>query len=145
MALINSYNHSSQILIRPVNYNTIVHLGSSDRRPTSAARTGARPELNCQSTNKPDRGLGLPASAARSDLTQPRTSSRYGLMFWARSWGFWPQKRLSTDNITHKLSRYTSPQRVVSSTLSLVRIMNNTIFPYYKYVIITQFPPRFHT
>ena len=78
MALINSYNHSSQ-LFRPVNYNTIVHFGSSDRRPTSAARTGARSELNCQSTNKPDRGRDLPTSAARGDLTQPRTSSGYGL------------------------------------------------------------------
>ena len=145
MALINSYNHSSQLFISPVNYNTILHFGSSDRRPTSAARTWARSELNCQSTNKPDQGLGLPASAARSDLTQPRTSSRYGLMFWALSWGFWPEKCLSTDNITHKLSRYTSPQRVVSPTLWLVRIMNNTIFPYCKYVIITQFLPWFHT
>ena len=144
MALINSYNHSSQLFIRPVNYNTIVYFGSSDRRPTSAARTGARSELNCPSTNKPDRGLDLPTSAARGDLTQPRTSSRYGLGS-ALSWGFWPEKRLSTDNITHKLSRYTSPQRVVSSTRWLVRIMNNTIFPYYKYVIITQFSPRFYT
>ena len=104
MALINSYNHSSQLFIIPVNYIPIVHLGSGDRRPTSAARTGARPMLNCQSPNKPDRGLSLPASATRSDLTQPRTSSRYGLMFWALSWGYWPEKRLSPDNIPHKSS-----------------------------------------
>ena len=145
MALINSCNHSSQLFIIPVNYNTIVHLGSGDRRPTSAARTGARPMLNCQSTNKPDRGLGLPASAARSDLTQPRTSSRYGLMFWALSGDYWPEKHLPPDIISHKLSIYTSPLRVASSTLRLVRIMNNTIFPYYNQVIITQFIPRFYT
>ena len=145
MVLINSYNHSSQLYIIPVNYSPIVHLGYGDRRPTSAARIGARPMLNCQSPNKPDRGLGLPASAARSDLTQPRTSSRYGLMLRALSWGYWPEKRLTPDNMTHKLSRYTSFLRVVSSTLRLVRIMNNTIFPYYKHFIITQFLPRFYT
>ena len=145
MALINSYNHSSQLFIIPVNYIPIVHLGSGDRRPTSAAQTRARPMLSCQSPNKPDRGLGLPASATRSDLTQPRTSSWYGLMFLALSWGYWPEKRISPDNIPHKSSRYTSPPRVASSTLWLVRIMNNTIFPYYKHVIITQFFPRFYT
>ena len=145
MVLISSYNHSSQLFIIPVNYSPLVHLGSGDRRPTSAARTGACPMLTCQSPNKPDRGLGLPTSAPRSDLTQPRTSSRYGLMLQALSWGYWPEKRLTPDNMTHKLSRYTSSLRVVSSTLRLVRIMNNTIFPYYKHFVITQFLPRFHT
>ena len=112
---------------------------------TSAARTGARSRLNCQSPNKPDRGLGLPASAARNDPTQPRTSSRYGLRLRALSWGYWPEKRLTPDEMTPELSRYTSFLRVVSSTLRLVRIMSNTIFPYYKHVIITQFLPRFYT
>ena len=42
MALINSYNHSSQLLFIPVNYNTLVQFLSGDRRPTPAARTGAR-------------------------------------------------------------------------------------------------------
>ena len=145
MVLINSYNHSSQLYIIPGNYSPIVHLRYGDRRPTSAARTGARPGLTCQLPNKPDRGLGLPASAARNDLTQPRTSSRYGLMLRALSWGYWSEKRLTPDIMTHKLSRYTSFLRVVSSTLRLVRIMNNTIFPYYKHFIITQFLPRFYT
>ena len=145
MVLINSYNHSSQLYIIPVNYSPIVHLGSGDRRPTSAARTGARPMLNCQSPNKPNQRLGLPGSAARSDLTQPRTSSSYGLMLRALSWGYWPEKHLTPDNMAHKLSRFTSFLRVVSSTLRLVRIMNNTIFPYYKHFIITQFLPRFYT
>ena len=125
--------------------HSIVHFQSIDRRPTSAARTGARPGLNCQSTNKPDRGLGLPASAARNDPTPPRTSYRYGLRLQALSWGYWPEKRLTPGDMTPELSRYTSFPRVVSSTLGLVRIMNNTIFPYYKHVIITQFLPRFYT
>ena len=125
--------------------HSIVHFQSSDRRPTSAAWTGARSRLNCQSPNKPDRGLGLPASAARNDPTQSCTSSRYGLRLRALSWGYWPKKRLTPDDMTPELSRYTSFLRVVSSTLRLVRIMNNTIFPYYKHVIITQFLPRFYT
>ena len=101
----------------------------------SAAQTGARLRLNCQSPNKPDRGIGLPASAARNDPTQPRTSSRYGLRLRALSWGYWPEKRLIPDDMKPELSRYTSFLRVVSSTLRLVRIMNNTIFPYYKHVL----------
>ena len=125
--------------------HSIVHFQSSDRRPTSAARTVARSRLNCKSLNKLDRGLGLPASAARNDPTQPRISSRYGLRLRALSWGYWPEKRLTPDDMTPELSRYTSFLRVVSSTLRLVRIMNNTISPYYKHVIITQFLPRFYT
>ena len=66
--------------------------------------------------NNPDRGLGLPASAARSDLTQPRTSSRYGLMFWLSRGATGPRERIRPDNLLHRLSRYTS-LRVGSSTL----------------------------
>ena len=130
MVLINRYNHSLQWCITPSNYS-IVHLQYGDRRPT-AARTGARPMLNCQSPHKPDRGLGLPASAARNDLTQPHTSSRYGLRLRALPWGYLPVKCLTPVNITHILLWYNSSLRVVSSTLRLVRIMNNTIFPYDK-------------
>ena len=133
----------------PFNYIQIVHLGYGNRRPTSAARTEAHPmlncqSLNCQSPNKPGCVRGLQASAARNDLTQPRTSSRYKLMLRALPWGYWPEKRLTPVNMTHKLLRYTSFLRVVSSTLRLVRIMNNTIFPYDKHFIITQFPPGFY-
>ena len=142
MALINSYNHSLILIIIPVNYSSNVHLGSGDRRRLP----GPEPlYADCQSLNNPDRGLGLPASADRSDLTQPRTSSRYGLMFWLSRRATGPRKRLTPDNILQKLSRYTSLLRVGSSTLRLVRIVNNTIFSYYKYVIITQFLPRFYT
>ena len=122
----------------------MVRLGYGNRRPTSAARTEAHPMLNCQSPNKPGCVRGLPASAARNYLTQPRTSSRYGLRLRALLWGYLPEKRLTPVNMTHKLLRYTSFLRVVSSTLRLVRIMNNTIFPYDKHVIITQFPPGFY-
>ena len=133
MVLINSYNHSLQMHIIPSNYSQIVHLWYGDRRPTSAARTGARPMLNCQSPNKPDRGLGLPASAARNDLTQPRTSSRYGLMFWALSWGYWPEKRLTPDDMIYFLSEggvfhtQTCPYYEQHNISLLQTLHNNTI------------------
>ena len=141
----NGFNHSLILIIIPVNYSSkcppwvwrlTTDVSCPDRSPLYA---------DCQSPNNPDQGLGLPASAARSDLTQPRTSSRYGLMFWLSRRATGPRERLTPDNILHKLSRYTTLLRVGSSTLRFVRIMNNTIFPYYKYVIITQFLPRFYT
>ena len=140
--LFNSYNHWFIITYQS---DQLQSNGSSwVWQPTSAALTGALPMLNCQSPNKPGCVRGLPASAARNDLTPPRTSSRYGLMSRALSWGYLPEKHLTPVNMTHKQLSYTSFLRVVSSTLRLVHIMNNTIFPYDKHFIITQFPPRFY-
>ena len=76
-------------------------LATDDRR-----RLPGPEPIICYSVNHPNKmGCvhGLPASAARNDLTQPRTSSRYGLRLWALPWGYLPDKCLTPVNITHKL------------------------------------------
>ena len=129
-------------------------MATDDRRPTSAAHS----MLFCQSLNKPGCVRGLPSSAARNDLTQPRTSSRYGLRLRTLPWGYLPVKCLTPVNITHILLWYNSSLRVVSSTLRLVRIINkhnisswvtlhnNTISSLFLHTIIWKvlMPPCIH-
>ena len=57
----------------PSNYSSMILLGYHSQRPASAARTEVHPMIYCQSTNLPGCVRGLPASAAPSVLTGPRT------------------------------------------------------------------------
>ena len=146
------------IIVHIVNYIQNVHFADGNRRPTSAARTEVHSMLFCQSLNKPGCVHGLPSSAARNDLTQPRTSSRYGLRLRTLPWGYLPVKYLTAVNITHILLWYISSLRVVSSTLRLVRIISkhnisswvtlhsNTISSLFLHIIIRKvlMPPYIH-